>query len=167
MPKTYLYIIPAQEYFKNIIKIIKNDIKTKNIIYVTTNKPYKYLVNLLNEEKIKTENIMFIDCISKQVSGSEDSSEKCVFIDSPQNVTGLSIALNQVITQWGEESTIIFDSLSTLFIYNSEEIIGRFSNFIINKMQLNNISSVFFVLESDMDKKIMSVISSFVDEVRK
>lgn len=165
--KTCLYVIPSQEYFKNVIKIIKKDIKTKNIIYVTTNKPYKYLVHLLNEGKINTDTILFIDCISNQVSKSEDASEKCVFVESPQNITGLSIALNQAIKSIGEETTIVFDSLSTLLIYNNAEVIGRFSNLIISKMQLSNVSSVFFVLDSDMDKKIISTISSFVDEVKK
>ena len=65
------------------------------------------------------------------------------------------------------EKILLLDSLSTLFIYNNEDVVGKFSNFIINKMRTNNVSSVFFVLESDMNKKIMKTIESFVDEVRK
>jgi KaiC/GvpD/RAD55 family RecA-like ATPase len=159
--------MPTQEYFKSVINILKKDVKTKNIIYITTNKPYKYLMNLLNEEKINTESILVIDCISNQLSESGDASKRCVFLESPQNISGLSIAISQAIKSLAGEATVIFDSLSTLLIYNNEEVIGKFSNFIINKMQQTNISSVFFVIESDMDKKVMGVISSFVDEVRK
>ena len=116
---------------------------------------------------LKTDNILFIDCISNQISKSEDDSKKCIFLESPQNITGLSIALNQAIKSLGKETTVIFDSLSTLLIYNSEEVIGRFSNAIISMMQLSNVSGLFFVLESDMDKNILNTISSFVDEVKK
>jgi len=166
MNKTILYIVPSEEYFKNVIKVIRENSKI-SIIYVTTNKPYEHLLNLFKEQKIDFNNVFFIDCISKQISQSKESTKNCIYLESPSNITGLSIALTQASKLVSREKILLLDSLSTLFIYNNEDVVGKFSNFIINKMRTNNVSSVFFVLESDMNKKIMKTIESFVDEVRK
>ena len=166
MSKTILYIAPPQEYFKNVIKVIRENSK-KGIIYVTTNKPYEHLINLFKEQKIDFNNIFFIDCISKQITRSKEYTKNCVYLESPSDITGLSIAMTQASKLISGEKTLLLDSLSTLFIYNNEDVVGKFSNFIINMIRTNSVSCIFFVLESDMDKKIMSVISSFVDEVRK
>jgi len=167
MIKITLYVVPSSEYFNEIINIVKNEVKTENLVYVSLGRPYKYIMSRLNEEQIKTNNIFVIDCISKQASPLEEGSEKCIFLESPENITELCIALNQAMKLLQGETTVLFDSLSILLIYNDDDMVGRFSNKIINCMRLNNINSILIVLESDVDRRIVKVIESFVDEVIK
>lgn len=169
MVKTVLFILPSEQYFKCVLSILKKEVKKEKVIYVTTNKPCNHLMNLFKEEGINARNIFFIDCISKQVKAKEKEKEpeNCLFLESPQQITGLSLAINQAIKLMPSEKMVFFDSLSALLIYNNESVIGKFSNFIINRMRSENISTVMIVLESDMDKKIIKTIESFVDEVKK
>lgn len=167
MVMAYLFVVPAQEYFKAIVKILKEDVKVDNTVYVTTNKPYRYLMNLLKEEKIKTDNIFFIDCISNQVSEPVEDAKNCVFIESPQNVTSIGIALNEAVKLLPGKKTVLFDSLSTLLLYNNEDLVGRFSNFVVNRMRLGDVNTILIVLEADVDRKIIRVIESFVDELKR
>ena len=166
MIKIVLQFIPSQEYFKEIINIVKNDVKTKNLIYVTLGRPYKYVMSLFDEEKVRMEKLLVIDCVSKCITPLEEDPEKGIFLESPENITELCIALDQAMKALpGEETTTLFDSLSTLLLYHDENVVGKFANYIINCMRLHNIRSVFIVLEADVDKRIVKVIESLVDEV--
>jgi len=81
-------------------------------------------------------------------------------------LTGLSIAITKAIENFPGEKMLFLDSLSTMLLYNNEEVIGKFSNFILNKMRLQNISTIMLTLYADADKKIIKTISNFVDEVK-
>lgn len=165
MTKTTLHILPSENYFKEVIKIIQQNIN-KKIVFVTANKPYSNIKNLLEEEGINSNNIFFIDCISTQLL-SEKEAENCIFLEHPSNITGISIAIDQAINLIKGEKIIILDSLSTLLIYNSENVIGRFSNSIINKLRTENVPANMFMLDSDVDKNIFKIIESFADEVKR
>jgi len=169
MAKILLNVLPPEQYFEGIIKIFQKDIKKKKVIYVTTNKPYNHIINLFKKKNIDTDNILFIDCISMQVMPSEAKKEikNCIFIKGPAYITDISIAINKAITLIQGEKVLVLDSLSALLIYNSEDVVGKFSNFVINKMRVNDISTIMLILGSDVDRKIIKTIESFVDEVKK
>jgi len=166
MAKVILNILDSESYFNGIIKIIKKN-RNKNIIYVTTNKPYSFIENILKKNKINTNKILFIDCISKQIKEKTDKEpENCVFISSPQNLTEISIAVNESIKNIKGDKVMLLDSLSILLIYNDASTIGKFSNFLLNKMRAADVDSVVLALESDAGKDIIKQIESFVDEVK-
>jgi KaiC/GvpD/RAD55 family RecA-like ATPase len=164
MTNTTLYILPSVRYFENIVKIFRK-LEKKNVIYVTTNKPYKHLTALFKKNNVDTKRMFFIDCISQQVGAAKDQ-KNCIFLAGPEQITHLSIAVSQAIKKVPGDKVFFFDSLSTLLIYNSEKVIGQFSNFIINSMRAKNVSSVLLALESDADKKVITAVKSFVDEVK-
>lgn len=62
---------------------------------------------------------------------------------------------------------LFLDSLSTLLLHNDPLSVGRFANFLINKMREYDIALALLTLESDMNKDIIKQVSSFVDEVNK
>jgi len=167
MAKTILIIIPPEKYFRGVLSLLKREVKKENIIYVTINKPLSHLTNLFKRERINTDKIFFIDAISKHVGVKEEEPKNGLFLESPAQITELSIVINKATEHLPGKKTIFFDSLSTLLIYNDESSIGKFSNFIINKMRSKDISTIMIALESDMDKKVIKLITSFVDEVKK
>lgn len=54
-----------------------------------------------------------------------------------------------------------------MLLNNDANTIGRFSNFIINKMRAADIGTIILALESDIEKDIIHQISSFADEVKR
>ena len=168
LSKTILYILNPEKYFKGVIRLIKKDTKNKNIVYVTTNKPYDHITNVFKKARINSDNFFFIDCISKHIGKDiEKEPKNCVYIDGPQNLTTLSVAINESLKHFAKEKILILDSLSTLLIYHDSRTIGRFSNFFINKMRSADVDTIILALESDIDKDIIKQIESFVDEVKK
>lgn len=168
MTKTILYVINSENYFQKIVEILKRDVKDETVVYVTTNKPYNNLVSLLKKEKVNHK-FFFVDCVSKSILGKESINEDasdCVFVESPQSLTSISIAINETMKHISGVKTLFLDSLSTLLIYNDAMTIGRFSNFLINKLSIYDVNIIVLSLESDVDKDIIRKIQSFVDEVK-
>ena len=166
MVKTILYVLKPQNYFENVIDIFKSEIKEYSIIYVTMSKPYSHILNLFREAKIKTDKIFFIDCISAQVlKNVQKAPDNCIFVESPQNITAIGIAISESVAKLPGEKLLFVDSLSTLLMYNESKIVGKFSNFIINKMRTEEVNTSIFALESDTDKDTIKTIETFVDEV--
>jgi len=125
-------------------------------------------LNMFKKEGIDTKRFFYIDCISQQIGfNREEEYENCIFLENPTQVTQIAIAINKAIDNIPGEKAVLFDSLSTLLIYNNEDVVGKFSNFIINRLRLKNVSTVLIVLESDIDKRIIKTVESFVDEVKK
>ena len=163
-----MYIINPEKYFEGVLNILKKEVGTKNAIYVTTNKPYEHIVNVLKKAGINPDKIFFIDCISKHIRKSiEQEPKNCLYVESPESLTTMGVAIYESIKHFAGEKILLFDSLSTLLIYHDSKTIGQFSNFLINKMRAANVDAVIMALESDIDKDIIKQIESFADEVKK
>ncbi len=165
---TFLYVLNSEKYFLHLMKILKHVLATNSVIYVTTNKPYGLLRNTLERNQISQEKVFFIDCISKHVG--EDSGKdvpNCMFVDGPQNLLAISIAVSESVKHLTGEKVLLLDSLSILLMYNDAAAVGKFSNFIINKMRYVGVATAILVLESDFDKEVTKQIASIVDGVKK
>jgi len=149
-----------------ILHILTNKFKEKGI-YVTINRPYESLIELLKKKKINIKSLFFIDAITPTVAGKTEDTSNCLFIDSPQNLTELSIALSEAFTgmKQKEDRFIFFDSLSTLLIYNEAKSVERFAHFLTGKMRKWKIKGVLISLQKNIDENLISQVSHFCDKV--
>lgn len=167
MGKTILYVLNPERYLESIIRIFKKDIRGRPTIYVSTNKPYTHLVESFNKANVDAKKIFFIDCISREVGEMKAEPENALFIDTPQNLTAMSIAISESVKHLRGNPTLFLDSLSTLLLYHDANTIGRFSNFLINKMRVSGVDTIILALESDMDKEVLRKIETIADEVKR
>lgn len=169
LPQIILTAVNHEKYFDNVLAIMKKVAKNKSIIYVSMNKSYDQLTSLFKNAKIDTRNFFFIDCILKTMEEKrEEEGIKNVFhVESPEQLTSISLAITESINHLPNEKLLVLDSLSTMLIYNGENAIGMFSNFIINKMRAAGVGIILLVLDSDLDKEILKKIETFVDKVEK
>jgi hypothetical protein len=93
--------------------------------------------------------------------------DNCVFIESPQNLTSISIAISEAVKGLEGKKVLFLDSLSVMLIYNDANTLGKFSSFLLNKMRVSDVDAVVLALGSDMDSKLIKQIEAIVDEVRK
>jgi len=164
MARIELHIIAPEKYFKGVLGIIKKQSKS-SLIYVTTNKPYSVLVEDLKKNKINSDKIFFIDCISRHIQQKENDVHNCVFIDSPSSLTSISIAISDATAHFKGKKVLLLDSLSVLLIYNDANTIAKFSNFILNKMRSIDVDTVILALESDEGKDVLKQVESYADKV--
>ena len=161
-----VYVFKEENYYKQIYQIIKEN-DNKSIIIVTTNKPADMILNEINEEKIKTQNLFFIDTISKYIGKKElPENDNVVYIDDPANLTEIGIVTKLGIEKITGEKVLIFDSLTTLSLYNSSKNVVRFYNFFFQLARVNDIETIIIALESDIDKEALNSIHGLVDQVK-
>jgi KaiC/GvpD/RAD55 family RecA-like ATPase len=165
-----LVLTSAEKYLGNVIDILKTLINKQNhsCVYVTINKPYDVLLNVLKKNGVDTENIFFIDLISKMTRTETAKLKDCLFITSPDSLTELSIAITESATNLhGKKKFIFLDSLSTMLIYNQTGTVAKFAHFLIGKLKNEETEMIIISLEKEMDPILVSQISSFVDNVIK
>jgi hypothetical protein len=164
-----LFIIDAKKYHEIHPKLLHTIIEEKAFagIYITVNKPYDVLVNYLKENGIKTDNIFFIDTISKAVSEDIRMTENCLFIPSPSRLTDLAIALSQALEgmEKKENKFIFIDSVSTLLIYNPFDVIAKFIHFIISRLRLFGLVGIMISIEKQIDEKMINILIEMCDDV--
>lgn len=89
---------------------------------MTINKPYLTIKQILKSSNIDTKNMFFVDAISNEVGEKSDDFDDVVFLDSPENLTNLSIALSEVVGAMPKKDKfLLIDSMSSLTIYNQKE----------------------------------------------
>jgi len=165
-----LILTSAENYMASIVDVLKTLInkKGRQCVYVTVNRPYNDIQNVLEKGKINTDNIFFIDLISKTANREQSKAKNCLFIDSPESLTDLSIAITEAIGNLkGKKKFIFLDSLSTMLIYNQAGTLARFAHFLIGKMRNAAVEMIIISLEKEMDQALVSQISTFVDKVIK
>ena len=131
--------------------------------YITINRPYKSMVQLLKNKNINFKNMFFIDCITKELS-ERGSAKDCYFVGSPSNLTEIAIALDPVFKE-GKHKFIFLDSLDTLAIYNPIDSVIKFAHFLTSKVRLHDISGIFLAVHENSDEKLMMELAQFCDKV--
>ena len=162
-----LLIISVQKYLETSMKILKHycNNEKSSCVYVSVNHTYNTLMNLMKKNKINTDKLFVIDAITPHSAQTKDVSN-AIFTGNPRGLTDISISASSAIKNLPNgERMLFFDSLSTLLIYNDSGSVTKFVHFLINRMKEWNISGVIISLEDEIDKKLSSQLSQFVDKV--
>lgn len=161
-----LATVDAEHYQETNIELVQylTFIDKTPGVYVTLNKPFVTMENLFQKAGIATEMIIFIDAVSKTTGGSIEKTAKCLFIGSPENLSDISLAMDQaVLAIPGGRRFLFFDSLNTLLIYHKSETVAKFIHFLSGKMRVWKVKGIIISLERESDKELLSELSQFCD----
>ncbi len=139
-------------------------------VYISVNKPYFSLTSVMENQKIPTQNMYFLDCASGLMGKPPQEFEKTYILSGPSNLTELSITLAGLLSSEKlkdhEDKTILFlDSVSTFLIYNDANTVAKFLHAISGKVRTHNISGVFFSLHEDITKGAVATTVQFHDKI--
>lgn len=160
--QTILLIMSSTDYNRQIINILKK-LNGKNIAYVTLNKTYDSLIEMFKKNKIKTENIVFVDAISKTIKSTPEQSEGVYYVSSPGALTELSLAISKFIRH--DFDYLIFDSLTNLLVYESKAPVGKFVSSLVNKIKESKTRAIFYALSVKEQEALIKESGMFVDKV--
>lgn len=159
--KIIVFVVSNKKYVERINDITLAVTKTnKSVIYVSLNKPYNVLIDTFLKKKIDVKKLSFIDSVSSKVSKPKDY--KVSFVSSPKALTELSITMNEMLKS---TDSMIFDSLSTLLVYEDPSTVIKFAHSVISKIRTTNKEFVIISLSEDVDKSVLKDIGMFVDKV--
>ena len=173
MPENFIVLINvgAEDYVGTnvaILKALADDNNKLPGVYITVNKPYTAMERLLEKEGVDTKRIYFIDCVTKMSGGGTGGGKNVFFLDTPQNLPGLGVAMSEAITVMGEgDKFLLMDSLSTLLIYHSVGTVAKFSHFLTARMRTWGLKGILMAVEKDADPEFTNQLSQFCDGVVK
>ena len=158
-----LAVVEAKKYQKTNMELIKSFSKKKIPgVYVTLSKPYETLVRDFEKAGIDPKTIIFIDGVTK-IAGEPKKKENCLFIGSPENLSDISIAMDQAVSAIGKEKFVFFDSLSVLVIYNNPVSVAKFIHFLASKMRVWRVKGIIVSLKRKKDDKLIKEVLQFCD----
>jgi CBS domain-containing protein len=160
------FLMPNSLYPADSMSIIKavTEIAPKNV-FVTLNKPYFSIMENLKAKAINTEGFFFIDASSQEGGEQEAGKEKgenFERVQSPSDLTDIMLAIGKHVGK-GEYYSLIFDSLSTLLVYHSEEVVIRFAHSLVNKLRKYKVKGVFLCTKEDMNTSLMKNLNMLAD----
>lgn len=157
-------LIPDEQYLDRLLGIVMDLAgDNKSILYVSLNRPYRTLKEILDDNKIDSERFYFIDAITKTAELLKDT-ENCEFISSPGSLTELSLSISNKLEE-KRFDYLLFDSLSTLLVYESCETVTKFIHFLMAKIRVTGCKAVFTCLRQDAESVLIRDINMFADKV--
>jgi len=170
LPKNFIIgvVMPNDSYEDANMHLLNFLINKKKFTggYVSVSKPYSHIMSLLKNKDISTNNIHFIDCISRGLGGKICIGDKCVFVDSPSHLTDLSAALHEFFTSSGDKNRFLYiDSLSTLSIHNNLDAVLRFVHYVTGKMRIFGFNGIMLSSHEETNKRLVSGLGQFCDKV--
>jgi len=159
-----LFLIPNRNYSDGMKSITAASAKIfDKICYVSLNKPHETLMSIFKGCGINTGGIVFVDCVA---AGAKKPASVCkvFFVPSPNALTDLNIAINNVVKE-ERAKVILFDSLSTILVYQEPSIVIKFSHSIISSLRSAKVKGVFTCLKEDIGNELVKDLSMFVDKI--
>jgi len=165
---TSLLLVEPMYFSRANLELVKLFISKpkKTGVYITCNKSSSYVAHLLESQEIDSSNIFFIDAISKEEGAEEINEKNFSYIDSPNDLVALSVKIDDVFEQIKDKRDVfvIFDSISTLLIYNGKEAVEKFVHSIVGRFQKWKIKGILLMVNSDEHRGVIDSISQFCDK---
>jgi hypothetical protein len=163
-----LILMEEDEYLQKLSDIIKSVEETKTkICYVCLSKPYIDVIEDLRGSGIDVADFFFIDVLTSHYSKPE-AADNCIFVQEPTELTGIRVAIRKAI-QEEKCSVILFDTISTMLIYQETHSIVKFTHSLLAEKENESIKELFIVLKgetgfSEENQKLVSDLTMFADK---
>lgn len=143
-------------------------------VYITTDKDPEYILKLSDKfkwrlrEAYKKNELKFIDCYSwtlgKEVNEVKDYG--IIYVPGPNALNDISISLSKImeeIASPGKNIRIVFNSVSTLLLYNNNDIVFKFLQITGARLKSLNSTTMFTIEDKMHDEKILSTLQHLTD----
>jgi hypothetical protein len=166
--KFLLILLEEKEYAAKLQEVIKSVEKTKTrICYVCLSKPYLDVMEDIKKQGLNPKDFFFIDVLSSHYR-EQEPADNCIFVSAPTNLATIRIAIKKAVEE-KECSVILFDTISTLLIYQETSSIVKFTHSILADEKQEHAKKLFIVLKggtipSKENKTLLKDLSMFADK---
>lgn len=160
-----LVLTPSEMHRKILIDLIRQaERRYARVLHVSLNDSYDVLTAEFKKYSIPLDKFYFVDARTTMSKPDHPPEKNCVFVSSPDAITELKIAITKSLEAHGPEITL-FDSLSTLLSYLSDEIIAIWTHDVITKFREKGTAAVFLCLRRDEESYLVKDIAMYVDKI--
>ncbi|MCK5281901.1 MAG: hypothetical protein KAK00_00695 [Nanoarchaeota archaeon] len=163
-----LILLHEEEYLKQLEEIVKSLEKTnKKICYVCLSKPYTDILEMLKDKEINTDKFFFIDVLSSHYKAPAPANN-CIFVPAPTALEYIKVAIAKAVNEM-DCGAVIFDTISTLLIYEECSSIVRFTHELSLEKNQENVKKLFIVLKDGTipkvdNEELLKDLSMFADK---
>jgi predicted PP-loop superfamily ATPase len=144
--KFLLILLEEKEYSNKLQEIIKSVEKTKTkICYVCLSKPYRDVVEDIRKQGLNADDFFFVDVLSSHYR-EQEPVDNCIFVSSPTNLVAVTDAIRKAVDE-KKCSVILFDTISTLLVYQETSSIVKFTHCILTDEKQEQAKKLFIVLK--------------------
>lgn len=141
-------------------------------IYVTTNSFPEDVVKKMEtlgliDKMLEDGLLRFVDCYSVHAGVHKDNTAFIIRVGGPTALTEIGIAFSEIVKRIPKKNNfrVVFDSISTLLLYNDPRTIEIFVQQINGKIKASGASSMFIVEEGMHDEKDVTALNSILDSL--
>lgn len=152
-------------YFSAVSEILKLLTSISKGIYVSLSKPCSSIKKQLERDGVNVNNLIFVDCATKQFCGNIIDDGGCMFIESP-NPVQIAVYVERAMDLIDSELKFVYmDSLSTVALYKSAETLLKFMRQLTGRIRLRGFRGIILVVESEIDPPYLAQLSLMCDSV--
>jgi len=153
-----LFSIDEENILNGITLILKSISTQTPIIYVSLRQDHNSLNELFEKEHLNPQRFFYISP-SKQ----KQPMKNCKYITKPSDINVIEIAIKNWQKEIKGEKILIFDSISTLFVYHKPDTAQRFVHRLANELK-NETKSLFVIASEDLEKN-KTILTFFPETV--
>ena len=116
-------------------------------LFFSTTKPTRFFQEELIKKKVDVEKIIFLESMVDE----SNIYKNVVFVQTLEDLTGISIVLEAFIQEPSQEKYVLIDSLDLLKMYNNQEIVFNFVEQITQLCTLNKTNCIMMTSKKDED----------------
>lgn len=152
----------SNEYRSKLVKMLNHSGEIyKKTCCVTVNDPCETIIN--NMDPASSRNIVFVDCVTQTIK-RETPKLNVIYVSSPRALTEISITVKKILER-GNVNFVIFNTLSTLLIYEETLTVLKFVHNLVLSFREAGINAAFLILREDVSDEIMKDMCMFVDKI--
>ena len=156
-----LIMVEKEKYHDSLMQIVSAaDSMSGRICYVAINKPASAVQGDLKSSGLNPDKYFFIDTITSTVR-TPALDPNCEFVQNPGALTEISMAFTKAASEKGCDNAI-FDTISTLAVYQGVSEIVKLIHNLITKARVNNMKSVYIAMKGD-NAELIKDLTMFVD----
>lgn len=169
--KIVLLDMPQQVHLQVITQVMNVLVKDEGCsgVYMTTMKGYPELVSIFTQGGLDPSKIYFVDVISKMYGLEPKETPNCEYISSPINTQSISNAITAFLSRiTGKKKFLIFDSLTTILLYNSLPRIVEFTTTLSEYLKSQHVEGVLVMLSTakgSTNDKLISALGPVIDDI--
>ena len=160
--KFTLLLLSEKQYEQRLAQMMKSIEKAhKSICYICLSKPYKDVMLSLDSGGFDVGKFFFIDVLTHHFKRQE-IAQNCIFVEDPRKLMALQLAIAKAVIQ-KNCSAIIFDTLSSLLMYEQAHDVIQFANAMAIEEKHRSVNKVFIVVRESQPLKEYS--DTFIKDV--
>ena len=134
-------------------------------IILSATRPYVNLLHVCKENNIETEKMLFLDCISRSESESQQETPNVIYLEHISDLTNISISIDRAIEQVSGKRFMFIDSITTMLIHTQEKAFVKFVHSVLTRLRIEEISGILISLTGETNREVRAEIAQLCDRI--